>query len=49
MSIRLSKVCKDFNIGMTTAVEFLAKKGHKIPHDPNHKLEDELHLLHALS
>ena len=47
MSIRLSKVCKDFNIGMTTAVEFLAKKGHKIPHDPNHKLEDELHLLLA--
>jgi len=47
MSIRLSKVCKDFNIGMTTAIEFLAKKGHKIPHDPNHKLEDELHLLLA--
>jgi len=47
MSIRLSKVCKDLNIGMTTALEFLAKKGHKIPHDPNHKIEDELHLLLA--
>lgn len=47
MPIRLSKVCKDLNIGMTTAVESLAKKGHKIPLDPNHKIEDELYLLLA--
>jgi len=45
MSIRLSKACKDLNIGMTTAVEFLAKKGHKIVVDPNFKLADDLHLL----
>ncbi len=47
MSIRLSKACKDLNVGMTTAVEFLAKKGHKIVVDPNLKLSDELHLLLA--
>jgi translation initiation factor IF-2 len=47
MSIRLSKACKDLNVGMTTAVEFLAKKGHKIVVDPNLKLTDELHLLLA--
>jgi len=29
MSIRLSKACKDLNVGMATAVEFLAKKGTK--------------------
>ncbi len=47
MSIRLSKACKDLNVGMTTAVEFLAKKGQKIPVDPNHKLTDELYFLLA--
>ncbi len=46
MPIRLSKACKDLNIGMSTAVEFLAKKGHKLSADPNMKLTDEdyLHL-----
>ena len=47
MSIRLSKACKELNIGMTTAVEFFAKKGHKIVVDPNLKLSDDLHLLLA--
>ncbi|MBP1677754.1 MAG: translation initiation factor [Bacteroidetes bacterium] len=47
MSIRLSKACKDLNVGMTTAVEFLAKKGHKLSVDPNLKLSDELYLLLA--
>ena len=47
MSIKLSKACKDLNVGMTTAVEFLAKKGHKIVVDPNFKLTDDLHLLLA--
>ena len=45
MSIRLSKACKDLNVGMTTAIEFLAKKGHKLSVDPNLKLSDDLHLL----
>ena len=47
MSIRLSKACKDLNVGMHTAIEFLAKKGHKFPQDPNLKLEDDLYLLLA--
>jgi len=45
MPIRLSKACKELNIGIITAVEFLAKKGNKIAGDPNLKLSDELHLL----
>ncbi len=47
MPIRLSKVCKEINIGINTAVEFLAKKGHKIETDPNQKISDDLHLLLA--
>ena len=47
MSIRLSKACKELNVGMTTAVEFFAKKGHKIVVDPNLKLTDDMHLLLA--
>jgi translation initiation factor IF-2 len=47
MPIRLSKACKDLNIGMHTAVEFLAKKGHKLALDPNLKIEDDLYLLLA--
>lgn len=47
MPIRLSKACKDLNVGLSTAVEFLAKKGHKINADPNQKISDELHLLLA--
>ena len=47
MPIRLSKACKDLNVGMHTAIEFLAKKGHKFPQDPNLKLEDDLYLLLA--
>ncbi|MDD4490430.1 MAG: translation initiation factor IF-2 [Paludibacter sp.] len=45
MPIRLSKACKELNIGITTAVDFLTKKGNKITVDPNLKLSDELHLL----
>lgn len=45
MPIRLSKACKELNIGITTAVDFLAKKGNKIAVDPNLKLSDDLHLL----
>ena len=47
MPIRLSKACKDLNVGLSTAVEFLAKKGHKIEIDPNLKISDELYLLLA--
>lgn len=45
MPIKLSKACKELNIGINTAVDFLTKKGNKIDVDPNLRLSDELHLL----
>ena len=45
MSIRLSKALKDLNIGMSTAVEFLAKKGLKIDASPNYKLDNDQYML----
>lgn len=47
MSIRLNKAIKDLNVGLSTAVDFLAKKGHKIPSDINFKITDEEYLLLA--
>ena len=47
MSIRLSKAIKDLNVGLSTAVDFLAKKGHKVPSDINFKISDEEYLLLA--
>ena len=47
MPIRLSKACKDLNVGMSTAVDFLSKKGHKVDTDPNLKISDDLYLLLA--
>lgn len=45
MPIRLSKACKELNIGIHTAVDFLAKKGNKIESNPNYVLSDDFHLL----
>lgn len=47
MSVRLSKAIKDLNVGLSTAVDFLAKKGHKVPSDINFKITDEEYLLLA--
>ncbi len=41
--IRLSKAAKEFNIGLHTLVEFLAKKGHKVENNPNAKLTPEMY------
>ena len=41
MSIRLSKIAKELNVGADTVAEYLAKKGHQIPSDLNHLLTDE--------
>ncbi len=44
---RLSKAAREFNVGITTIIEYLAKKGHEIDSNPNTKLEAELYdLLH---
>ena len=41
MSIRLIKISKDLNIGITTAVEFLQKKGFTVEANPNTKVSEE--------
>ena len=38
---RLTKVAKEFNVGMQTLVEFLAKKGHQVEMNPNTKISEE--------
>jgi len=42
---RLSKIAREFNVGITTIVEFLHKKGHKLDPDPNTKISDDLYTL----
>lgn len=42
-SIRLSKLAREFNVGVSTLVEFLSKKGHKVANDPNAKVDTDLH------
>ena len=44
-NIRLSKAAIEFNIGMSTIIEFLGKKGHKIDSSPNTKLNAEMYAL----
>jgi translation initiation factor IF-2 len=44
-NIRLSKAAKEFNIGITTVVEYLLKKGHKIDNNPNTKISDTMYAL----
>jgi translation initiation factor IF-2 len=41
MSIRLNKVTRDLNVGMTTLVEFLQKMGHVVENNPNTKITEE--------
>jgi translation initiation factor IF-2 len=47
-SIRLSKVAREFNLGLHTVVEFLEKQGHKVESNPNTKIQADLYdLLNA--
>ena len=41
MTIRLNKVTRDLNVGKTTVVEFLQKKGYTIEASPNAKITEE--------
>ena len=41
MTIRLNKVTRDLNVGLTTVVEFLQKKGYTIEASPNAKITEE--------
>jgi len=40
---RLSKAAREFNVGISTIVDFLEKKGHEIDSNPNFKLEPDLY------
>ncbi len=42
---RLSKIASEFNVGISTIVEFLKKKGHDIDANPNTKIAPELYAL----
>ena len=41
--LRLSKVAKEFNIGLQTIVEFLSRKGHHIELNPNAKITADMY------
>lgn len=41
MTIRLNKVTRDLNVGITTVVEFLQKKGYTIEASPNARITEE--------
>ena len=41
MTIRLNKVTRDLNVGITTVVEFLQKKGYPMVASPNAKITEE--------
>lgn len=40
---RLSKIAREFNVGISTIVDFLHKKGHEIEANPNTKVPAELY------
>ncbi len=44
-TIRLSKIARELNVGISTIVEFLHKKGVKIDSNPNEKITSEQHEL----
>ena len=44
-TVRLSKAAREFNIGVSTVVDFLLKKGFTIEKDPNSKLSQEMYAL----
>ena len=45
MSIRLNKITRDLNVGITTVVEFLQKKGFTVEPNPNTKISDDQYAL----
>jgi translation initiation factor IF-2 len=42
-TIRLSKVAREFNVGISTIVDFLTKKNIKVDNNPNTKLSPEIY------
>ncbi|MBN1767006.1 MAG: translation initiation factor IF-2 [Prolixibacteraceae bacterium] len=42
---RLGKVAREFNVGISTMIEFLNKKGHQVEPNPNAKIDDAMYSL----
>lgn len=42
---RLGKIAREFNVGITTIVEYLQKKGHEVESNPNAKITDDQYAL----
>jgi translation initiation factor IF-2 len=40
---RLSKVAREFNVGISTIIDFLSEKGHDIESNPNTKISEEIY------
>lgn len=40
---RLSKVAREFNLGINTIVEFLSSKGYKVESNPNSKIDENMY------
>ncbi len=47
IKVRLGKAAREFNVGINTLVEFLAKKGFKVDTNPNTRLETNMYTLLA--
>ena len=45
MPVRLSKIVKEVNVGISTLVEHLRKEGIEVENDPNVKVSDEAYAL----
>ena len=43
MAIRLVKVAKELNVGLSTIVDFLTDKGYDIDNKPTAKVTDEMY------
>ncbi|MBQ0016693.1 MAG: translation initiation factor IF-2 [Bacteroidales bacterium] len=43
--MRLNKAAKEFNVGLSTLTDFLAKKGHQVDPNPNTRLTPEQYVL----
>ena len=41
--IRLSKAAREFNVGISTIIEFLHKKGYDLELNPNSKITNEIY------
>lgn len=45
MTTRLSKAAREFNVGISTIVDFLSKKGHEVDANPNTKISAEAYAI----